>query len=335
MGHNVLTGVRGRVILAVLAITVILFSAFGTVGYLQIQSRGRAQLVGRVNVVLDQLEHDLRVGVRVYSITTSDGVFAHVASARAGAPATDLTSVEISRLVSVGSHRYLLIGYVSQARLLASLAALHRVVWVAVPLAAIIAAALASDATRRAPRPVQRMTLLVSTIGPGDEVTRLDVPATNDEIEELARSMNRMLDRIAAGRFAQRQFTSDAAHELRTPLMALLGEIELARKQGIRQNDHVLGVLEGQVTRLGERVSDLVLLSILDEVPRAYRPTSLLDLVSIEALSFTSRIDVVGINPAVAEVDGPLVARAVRNLLSNAVRHSTSRVAVTVHVAEA
>ena len=137
------------------------------------------------------------------------------------------------------------------------------------PLGVLVTAVIAGLATRRALRPVSVITDLAATIEARDTTMRVPVPDTDDEIEHLARTVNEMLDRIAAGRAAQRQFTSDAAHELRTPLMALKGEIELA----IRAPDDVdvtfLPRLEALGDRLARRVDDLVLLSTLDEEPRS------------------------------------------------------------------
>jgi signal transduction histidine kinase len=164
------------------------------------------------------------------------------------------------------------------------------------------------------------------------------VPDTEDEVEHLARTVNEMLDRIAAGQQAQRQFTSDAAHELRTPLMALLGEIELARRAGTPPDADLLARLDDLAQRLARRVDDLVLLSTLDEQPPLDRqPTDLLEVVRAAATTMPARdphppIAVVG-EETTASVDRRLLSRAVRNLLSNACRHATCTVRAEVDAA--
>jgi signal transduction histidine kinase len=179
---------------------------------------------------------------------------------------------------------------------------LHRALWIAVPLASVLTAAAAGLAMRRALRPVSEITALAATIGPSDVTTRVPVPDTDDEVAHLARTVNGMLDRIADGRLAQHRFTSDAAHELRTPLMAMQGELELAMRHPSTVDDELLVRLDRERRRLGERVDDLVLLSTLDERPPVQRD----------------------------HVDPRLVARAVRNLVANARRHAASTVTVTV-----
>lgn len=158
---------------------------------------------------------------------------------------------------------------------------------------------------------------------------------TDDEIEHLARTVNEMFDRIAAGRVAQQQFTSDAAHELRTPLMALQGEIELAMRGAARADGDFLTRIEALANRLARRVDDLVLLSTLDEQPPLdRRPVDLLAIARAEAANLpvgdnTPSIEIVG-RGTVAVVDERLVSRAVRNLLVNAARHASGVVRVEI-----
>ncbi len=141
-----------------------------------------------------------------------------------------------------------------------------------------------------------------------------------------------MLDRIEAGQRAQRAFTSDAAHELRTPLMALQGEIELARREPDDPDPELLARLDSLTSRLGRRVDDLVLLSTLDEgrplVSTAVDVTALVR-DELDAASLGTRAVLVGGTHHV-EGDADLLARALRNLVANAARHARDQVRVEV-----
>jgi signal transduction histidine kinase len=271
----------------------------------------------------------VRAGSGAVTISTADGVTASAISGTV-VPEAPQGTLQVTRTVEVNGTTLTLVGVSSQARLTDSLRSLYRGLWIAIPVASIVTALMAGLATRRALRPVGDITDLAATIGGSQTGARVPVPDTGDEIERLAVTVNEMLDRIEEGRAAQRQFTSDAAHELRTPLMALQGELELVRDHGAAVDGELLTRLDALGRRLGDRIDDLVLLSTLDEArPLALAPTDLLDVVRDEAASVVPPATVVGDSVTVV-VDRVLVARAVRNLLANARRHARADVAVTV-----
>lgn len=321
------TGIRGRVTFAVLALTAVLYSVLGTIGFLQIAHSGRAATSQRIDQVLNQLEADRQVGTSTVQISTPDGV---VALVEPSGPLTEVPAGEIGvrRTVTIDGARVVLFGTAPLAPLAESLRSLYRVVWIAVPLAAVLSALMAGFATAHALRPVAEVTALARSIGTAGAVARVPVPASGDEIEQLARTLNSMLDRIGDSTAMQRRFTSDAAHELRTPLMALQCEIELASQGAL--NPTLLDRLAVQVDRLGARVDELVLLATLDESPPLeLRAAQLSEIVQTEASTLSIPVTIVGDSPDVL-VDRHLIGRAARNLLVNARRHAATRVEVTI-----
>jgi signal transduction histidine kinase len=326
--------VRGRVVLTVLVVTACLYSLLGSIGFLYIADSGRHAIRERMTGVLDQLEAGLRRGFGTVSIVTPDGVEA-MAVAPDQIPSPAPGEVQVTRPVTIDARPYVLVGHASQAPLTDSLRSLHTGLWIGIPLAVLVTATFAGLATRRALQPVSVITAQAAAIDAHDVASRVPVPDTDDEVEHLARTVNEMLDRIAAGQQAQRQFTSDAAHELRTPLMALLAELELAHRSSSPPDAALLERLDALAQRLARRVDDLLLLSTLDErAPLDRHPTELLGLVRAETAAMPSGdgatpIEVAG-DATRAPVDERLVARAVRNLLTNACRHAASRVRVDV-----
>ncbi|MGZ7008266.1 MAG: sensor histidine kinase [Ilumatobacteraceae bacterium] len=327
-----LSGVRGRVVLTVLVVTACLYSLLGSIGFIYIADSGRHAIRDRVAEVVDQLEAGLRNGSGAVSITTPDGVEA-VAVQPGSGPPIGKGDISVRRTVKIGLSSFDLVGHASQARLTDSLRSLYRGLWAGVPLGVVLTALIAGLATRRALRPVSVITDLAATIDAGDSTMRVPVPETDDEIQHLARTVNEMLDRIAAGRTAQRQFTSDAAHELRTPLMALQAEVELAIRSPHSADEAFLHRLEALGDRLAQRVDDLVLLSTLDEQPPLdRRSVDVVEVVRAEAATMpaggdTPSIEILG-GPTPAMIDEHLVARAVRNLMVNACRHAHHAVRV-------
>jgi signal transduction histidine kinase len=325
---NPLSGIRGRVKFAVLAVSAVAFSLLGTVGFLQIAHGGRDAIVQRIGHVLDDLQVAVRQHTGTLHIDTADGVSA-AAYASTDAPAPARGDVVVTRTVRIDGNDVVLQGHSSQAPLTQSLRSLFRGLWLAIPLAAIISALLAGLATHRALRPVGAISELAAGIRGAPDGVRVPVPSSGDEIERLATTVNAMLDRIDEGRMVQRKFTSDAAHELRTPLMALRGEVELAERA-----DELDPLTANRMTslaeRLGERIDDLVLLSTLDE-GRPLRRTAvdLLRLARHEASTIRPSACVSGTEMVVL-VDETLMSRALRNLLANADRHASAAVQVSL-----
>lgn len=319
-------GVRGRVTITVLVVATVLYSVLATLGFLQVVASGRAAIETRVDEVLDQLERQLETGTGAVRITAADGVTAEVVPGTVEV-ADQPGQLVVTRALDLDGFAATMVGRASVRGLNDSLRSLNVALWVAVPLAALFTAMVAGAATARALRPVDDITRLASRIG-ADASERVPVPQTSDEIERLATTVNGMLDRIADGRRAAKQFTSDAAHELRTPLMALQGEIELMQR-GVGDNQSIsrLQMLSG---RLGDLVDDLVLLSTLDEGrPIAPQNVGLVELAQREAETALPDLKVDGVD-VTAALDPLLVGRAIRNLVANARRHAASEVAVTI-----
>lgn len=189
---------------------------------------------------------------------------------------------------------------------------------------------------RRALRPVGEMTRLVGAISHRGPLAgeRLPVPGARDELAALAVQMNDLLDRIGAGALAQRAFTADAGHELRSPLAVLRSEHE----QAIARSPEVPNVLAErslpEVDRLERIVEDLLDLARVDEgrMPAVVTEVDVDDVVFCEAdRRRRVPIDVrqVGAAKAMADVDS--VRRVVQHLLDNAARHASTTVAVALH----
>lgn len=325
-----LGGVRGRVMLTALVVSAVLYSAAGTLGFLAVADGGRRAAVERINEVLDGMVRSLRAGTATVRASTPDGVEAFVVGMSKPPPAAGNGEIQVQRQLTVDGAKVVLVGRASNRRQTESLRTLYRGLWLGVPLAVIFTAAMAGLATGRALRPVGAITELAASIGAGSDEVRVPVPDTGDEIEQLAKTVNGMLGRIGAGIVAQREFTSDAAHELRTPLMALQAEIELAQRQPDSSGPELLDRLFTLAQRLGARVEDLVLLSVLDEAPALKLERLVMaEIVRSEAAALATPV-VLDLDDSTVEGDPALVARAVRNLLANAQRHARTSVGATV-----
>src|SRR3954452_25225546 len=94
------------------------------------------------------------------------------------------------------------------------------------------------------------------TMSVSDRGHHLPSPGTGDELEGLAHSFNGLLDRLHQALERQTRFTGDASHQLRTPLTALIGELEVARRRDRSAEEYrqVIDEAHGEAVRLREIV---------------------------------------------------------------------------------
>lgn len=210
---------------------------------------------------------------------------------------------------------------------------------VTIPLLVALVGTITWLVTGRALAPVHRIRSEVEEITVSALDRRVVVPETDDEISALAATMNRMLEGLERGARTQRQFVSDASHELRSPLTTIRQHAELARTHpdlldGVELSDVVLA--EG--LRMQELVDSLLLLARLDEgASTRWKAIDLDDLALAEAARARAGdaiVDGTRIGAARVLGDERLLSRVARNLVDNALRHAVSRVAITVTIDE-
>ncbi|HQZ67906.1 MAG TPA: ATP-binding protein [Planctomycetaceae bacterium] len=116
---------------------------------------------------------------------------------------------------------------------------------------------------RQALLPVQSMAVAAGEIDADDLTQRLPSLKSRDELDELTRSFNHMLDRLQLSFERQRRFTGDASHQLRTPLTAILGQVEVAlrRDRSGEEYKQVLETVQKRTTHLSRMVESLLFLA--------------------------------------------------------------------------
>src|SRR5689334_11256548 len=194
----------------------------------------------------------------------------------------------------------------------------------------------------RALRPVEAIRAQVADISFSGLEKRVPEPVLKDEIGRLARTMNAMLDRLQASSDRQRRFVADASHELRSPLASLRTQLEVRQAYSATGPEETLATAStlAEVTRMERLVSDLLSLAKAD----AHRLVTtsgqvplhqvVLDEVARQSGQATVALDVAKVGPATVFGDPEPLARVVRNLLQNAVRHARRRVDVGVRAVD-
>jgi signal transduction histidine kinase len=184
-------------------------------------------------------------------------------------------------------------------------------------------------------RPLRRLSHLAAEIGPATIEARLPVEAAPRELAPLVEAFNATLDRLEAGWRAQRDFSANAAHELRTPLAILRAQVESLLEPDERR------AASEEFERLGRLVAQL--LALAEAEGGALGQTSRFDLVALardvasdmagfvlasgRTLAFDTRLETFMI-----EGQPDLAETALRNLLENAVRHTPTGVEIVVSI---
>ncbi len=218
-----------------------------------------------------------------------------------------------------------------------SLRALRRLLFLAVPLLVAAVAAVTWVVTGRALRSVEAITARVDAIDDANIGDRVPVPKPADELRYLALTMNRMLDRLDRSRRQQRQFVSDASHELRSPIAVSQTQLEVALAAPDDTDWTVTAqtVLAEQES-LSQLVDDLLALGRLDETTLLAKDEVDLDDVVLSEADRATRSTLkarIG-QPARVVGDRRMLERAVRNLVNNADRHARTTVELSLDVVD-
>ena len=215
----------------------------------------------------------------------------------------------------------------------ASVAALRAGLLAAVPAIGVLIGVLVWWLVGRTLRPVEAIRAQVAGITGASLDQRVPEPAGNDEIARLARTMNKMLERVEDASERQQRFVSDASHELRSPITRIQSELEvdLAHPETADLLATHRSVLE-EAGALHRLVEDLLHLarSASHTGQREQELIDIDDLMLVEAQRLrartncevdTSRISAAQVSGVRAELE-----RVIRNLCDNAARHATGRI---------
>ena len=181
--------------------------------------------------------------------------------------------------------------------------------------------------------PVHQLIRTAASINDSNINTRLPLPANEDEIYQLANTINELLARIDNSIQQQKQFTADASHEIRTPLAAIRGTLEvlLRKKREPEQYEEKIRDVIIQADRLNHLLDQLLHLARLESGNIKTAPVDLNNFIKEAALKFEKEMlgKAMHFSSTVAETvfvkaDSFFLSVMIDNLFSNAIKYGVA-----------
>ncbi|MBE7121388.1 ATP-binding protein [Bacillus cereus] len=227
-------------------------------------------------------------------------------------------------------------GIMTMNQLSSTMNTLIVVTLISFPLLIIIAAVGGYFITQRAFRPVQQMSDSASEIGDGKDLSkRINLQGSSkDEMYHLAQTFDKMFERLETSFESEKQFTSDASHELRTPTSVIISQCEyaLSQRNNSKEMEESLEVILRQSHKMSALISQLLLLARVDQGKHntfqfeCINMSELTEIV-VEELSLMVQEASIDITTNIEEdllikADQTLMMRLLMNLLTNAIAYS-------------
>lgn len=265
----------------------------------------------------------------------------------------------IIRTVTVGDEAYLIFdmmvsdrygdiwlrGAVSESGNAVAYSSVHYGILVSLPLLLVLTAVGGYLVARRSLRPIQKISNIAQEIGnSGDLSKRIPMEDTGDELNQLAGTFNRMFDRLETNFESEKQFTSDASHELRTPVTTILAQCEYAIENASGEEElyEIIGNIQKQGYRMSRMIESLLYFTRLEQRTEkiSHEVVDLSELVSSicteqKELSEKGIELTANIRPQIMmNADPTLLIRMIENLIRNAYRYGKENGTISVSLSK-
>jgi signal transduction histidine kinase len=256
---------------------------------------------------------------------------------------------DTSRLLAIpvntgGREQVVVVGTSTEARD-ESLTDLAQLLLLGGPIALLLASLAAYGVAAAALKPVEAMRSRAAEISAAEPGRRLPVPASDDEVARLGKTLNEMLERLGEALEHERAFVADASHELRTPLAILRTELELALARG-RSPEELRAALASaaeETERLTQLSEDLLTIA---QTERGELPLRLARLNLVETLDGIERrfarraeergrrIEVAAPASLVLRADRLRLDQAIGSMVDNALRYGAGTIELEARITE-
>lgn len=200
---------------------------------------------------------------------------------------------------------------------------------VAMPLFILLSTLGGYWIAKKAFRPLEEIIATADSINEAADLSaRIETPTGNNEFTRLAKTFDRMFERLEASFEAEKQFTADASHELRTPISVIKGACEYGMKydETPEERQETITMIHRQAEKMSTLVSELLSMTRLDQGTERANFTE----ADLSALTksicqeqtgegYTLHCDIE--ENIIASIDVSLISRLLQNLLDNAVKY--------------
>jgi two-component system, OmpR family, heavy metal sensor histidine kinase CusS len=218
---------------------------------------------------------------------------------------------------------------------------LRRYLWTGMATVFLVLGWLGWVVVRHGLAPLRRVSTQVAAVSTKQLDQPLELEGVPQELRELVAAFNAMLARLHESFRRLTEFSSDIAHELRTPIHNLLiqTQVALGGAENLAEYRAVLQSNEEEYQRLSKMISDMLFLAKADNRQVSLKREAV-DLASevaslfeyYEALASERNIRLVQDGHAIVSADRAMIRRALSNLLSNALRFTPQGMAISVHI---
>lgn len=250
------------------------------------------------------------------------------------------------KLTADGLEGLWLRGVVSEEQGVAQMSDIMRLSLILMPTLVIAASIGGYLIARRMLRPIQKISDTARQIGNDNDLKkRIELGSGNDELHRLADSFNDMFEKLERSFEAERQFTSDASHELRTPVSVITAQCELSleKPRSPEEYEEALRTIQRQGRKMSRLIGDMLEFTRLEVSPDRYRKETLnftelvesvcADMTLIRDKEITLRYEAADTIEFCGNQE--LLTRLLTNLLSNAYRYGKENGHIWVYLQRA
>ena len=194
--------------------------------------------------------------------------------------------------------------------------------------------------SKRILKPISDMTKTAHNIAIENMDSRIETPPVEDELTELAKTFNSMLDRLQAGIAQQQRFVSDASHELRTPATVIRGYSDLLARWGSRDPEILkegIEAIQSESENMQQLIEQLLFLARADQrrQPLKMEMLELSKIVgdvvnSLEIVTHTHTLELVKNDNGTIFADKVTIKQMLRIFIDNAIKYTPKGGRITV-----